>query len=265
MNRTMAHLTPRTSMVHTLALASLVLLAGCQDTETTPQQEAEKIESQATFTEASVLNADESSEDTYNAAEEPTEEFEEVSPLSTAEGSETWEEAAFFKEDMVWEEEIPSECDWDYSWYAADQFVTYSDPERGITFDFRTKKAWWDEGHGELPYALIPVGSETHLRFGPVGTLDGCDLPQYYFMTVEPRRSTDSILKALEKETWSKPVPTPYTLNGNEAVLYESSGLCEHPQLEIVGPTANYVFYPLCGNENEIKVLLKLGEGVNWL
>jgi hypothetical protein len=84
-------------------------------------------------------------------------------------------------------------------------------------------------------------------------------------MAIEPKRSTDAILKELEKETWSDPVPTAYTLNGNEAVLYESSGLCEHPQLEVVGPTTNAIFYPICGNENEINTLLQIGESVRWL
>lgn len=178
---------------------------------------------------------------------------------------ENWNDATWGREDYLWEDSIPSECDKDYTWYAATHTVTYTNADLGFEFDFRTHPRWGDESNSSNPYEVIPNSTEFRLRFGPLATFKGCDLPQYFLLDIQPARSTSEILTALEKQTWSDPQPTALTLNGNDAVLYESSGLCEHPALEMVGPGYNLLFYPLCGDTEESEVLLELAEGVRWL
>lgn len=179
--------------------------------------------------------------------------------------TDAWTPDAIGRDDFIWEDSIPPECNKDYTWYAATHSVTYTNADLGFEFDFRTQPGWGDESNSSNPYEVIPHSSDFRLRFGPLATFKGCDLPQYFLLDIGPARSSDAILADLTRQTWSDPPPTALSINGNDVVLYESAGLCEHPQIEIVGPRYNLLFYPICGDTEEADVLLKLAEGVRWL
>lgn len=151
---------------------------------------------------------------------------------------------------------IQAECEDSLSWSEATETITFSNQGYGIEFVFATDPDWREE---DVPsYELMESSSTTRVRFGPLGTFDGCSLPQYYLLTILPQVSASSLV-AEQREAVQK------TINGFTVVEYESAGLCVRPALQLIGTRHNYEFTPTCGEKEELDVLEYLIESVHLL
>lgn len=145
----------------------------------------------------------------------------------------------------------------------ASQTITYSDPDRGIEFRFPYDPEMGDPEHNTSPYRFLEHPDNLKLRFGPVGTVDGCKYPQYYILEFVPARSAEHVLNQLQNANWMDAQPRKVTIGNVTAIEYEFLGLCEHPRIQVIGEKYNYEFYPICGEREELEVLRLLVETVD--
>ena len=114
---------------------------------------------------------------------------------------------------------------------------TFEDEKRGLRFSFPYAPKW---AHSEQSprYEWLPSMKYDTLRFGPVGTPEGCNVPTYYFVSFIPAGTSDSV---------------------------GSMGMCgPRPSVQLEGSKYTYEFYSLCGDEDEAQVLDRIIETASY-
>jgi hypothetical protein len=149
-----------------------------------------------------------------------------------------------------------SNCHVGAQYYDGETSITFSDSSFGITFEFRTNPEW--KPGRSAPYYQIIEGAERSVRFGPIGSITGCSMPQYYMMKEAKARSASELMADLEKATHEDFEAYQDTINGLVVVIYQDWGLCKHPTIQVIGGSKNYEFYPVCGNADELGSLIEI-------
>ncbi len=151
------------------------------------------------------------------------------------------------------------ECHLGLNWGSAMETVTYSDPARGIQFEFPYSPTWVrgapDVPFNETRYAFLTGGGYETLRFGPIATVEGCSIPQYYTLKFYPA--------GYDKTPGE---PTMKSFGGVDVFEYDSWGMAHSKSaLQIRGSQYTYEFSAFSGDEDEMEVLEWIAETVQFL
>jgi len=145
-------------------------------------------------------------------------------------------------------------CDVTFNKEPADEDIVYEG--FGISFKVPYNKKW-----GTEKYRISAFDEDKEnksVKFGPASVFEGCGWGRSYQMHIKEQRGLAEIEKSwseaeiVEGERMEKT-----TINGMQVVKFYEKGICEHPNIEVVGETFNYAFYVTCSSdmETDMKVL----------
>lgn len=140
-------------------------------------------------------------------------------------------------------------CHLGLDWGSATMTINYSDSERGLAFDFPYSPTWnrAPTPYNEIRYEILPGTPYETLRFGPIGTMNGCSLPQYYYVKFLPVGNTKT---GISKD------PVYKTIGAYEVVEYTTLGISDQrPAIKVQGSQYAYEFYAYSGTDDEMEVL----------
>jgi hypothetical protein len=192
-----------------------VLLTGCVQAEAAPASEVDFVKFEEAYPEGILADLD-GLTDSPDEVTVPMENFD--TQLQTS---------------LILEQN--QRCHAGFSFFDGRTIETFEDAEREIKFSFPYSPKW---AHSDSSprYEWLPSTQYPTLRFGPIGTPEGCNLASYYFVSFLPAGSNDSV---------------------------GSMGMCgPRPTIRLTGSTYDYEFYPLCGDDDEAAVLERIVETV---
>lgn len=135
-----------------------------------------------------------------------------------------------------------------------DTIAKYENMDRGITLELPYNKNWGNETYKIMPYEMWnDETGEEYVLFGPITDFEACSWVRNYALYFYPAKSADMRIEEMKKApNYSETFiiePTKKVIAGLDIIEFQSHGLCDNVELEVVGKKYNYVLKPLCGTD----------------
>ena len=132
--------------------------------------------------------------------------------------------------------------------------IDYYNKEKGISFRVPYNSNWGNEKYKINPYEEYSDESGEYILFGSITDFEACSWVRTYALYFHPVKSAENIIKDIKKHIDPELFiiePTKKSINGLDIVEYQSHGLCDSGELEVIGENYNYILRPLCGADFE--------------
>jgi len=134
------------------------------------------------------------------------------------------------------------DCDEDFNQSPYNKWANYQNKERGISLNIPYNDQWGNDQYRLNPYEQI----NNSLIFGPIRGGEACSWTRVYKLEFLPVKSASEVIGSL---LGTEKFITQKTFSGLTAVEYESSGLLQYANLEIIGQKFNYRLTMDCGSQ----------------
>lgn len=132
----------------------------------------------------------------------------------------------------------------------------YENRDEGISIKLPYNAKWGNETYKINPYdKWNDENGIRYILFGPITGFEGCSWARNYALYFFPAKSAEERMEELKQTPNYFEIfivePNRKLINGLDVIEYQSRGLCDNGELEIIGKKYNYVLRPLCGSDFE--------------